>query len=196
MANVFAIHSVCGSIATFLQNTYPASHQGMAMPSCSFEVLSSNQLAGTLEDTNRVSLFLYRATVNEHSRQQRPARAPNAQPAPLSLDLHFLVSAWSNSALDEQVMLAWTMRQLHLYPLLDASSLTPEPGWDADEVIQIVPTELSNEDIMRIWDALEPSYRISASYLARTVRLDPDELPEDRPVVATRFAFRSPEALT
>ena len=71
MANVFAIHSVCGSIATFLKNTYPARHHGMAMPSCSFEVLSSNQMAGTLDDTNRVSLFLYRATVNEHSRQQR-----------------------------------------------------------------------------------------------------------------------------
>ena len=194
MANVFAIHSVCGSIATFLQNTYPASHNGMAMPSCSFEVLSSNQMAGTLEDTNRISLFLYRTTVNEHSRQQRPARAPSAIPAPLSLDLHLLVSAWSNSALDEQVMFAWTLRQLHLYPLLDASSLTPEPGWDADEVIQIVPAELSTEDIMRIWDAVDPSYRISASYIARTVRLDPDALLEDRPVVATRLAFRGPEA--
>ena len=192
MANVFAIHSVCGSIATFLQNTYPASHHGIAMPSCSFEVLSSNQMAGTLEDTNRISLFLYRTTVNEHSRQQRPPSALHARAAPLSLDLHVLVSAWSNSALDEQVMLAWTMRQLHLYPLLDASSLTPEAGWDASEVIQIVPAELSTEDIMRIWDAVEPSYRLSASYIARTVRLDPDELPEDRPVVATRYGFRGP----
>lgn len=189
MANIFAIHSVCGSIATFLQNTYPVSHDGVNMPSCTFEVLSSNQIAGPLEDTNRVSLYLYRATVNEHSRQQRPARAPNAQPAPLSLDLHILLSAWSGSALDEQVMLAWTMRQLHLYPLLDASSLTPEAGWEADEVIQIVPAELSTEDTMRIWDALEPSYRLSASYIARTVRLDPDELPEARAAVATRFAY-------
>lgn len=189
MANVFAIHSVCGSIATFLQNTYPVSLGGVAMPTCSFEVLSSNQMAGTLEDTNRISLFLYRTTVNEHSRQQRPSRAPNALPAPLSLDLHLLVSAWSNSALDEQVMLAWTLRQLHQYPLLDASSLTPEAGWEADEVIQIVPAELSTEDVMRVWDALEPAYRISASYIARTVRLDPDELPEARAVVATRFAY-------
>jgi hypothetical protein len=40
MANVFAIHSVCGSIATFLQNTYPVSHDGVNMPSRTFEVLS------------------------------------------------------------------------------------------------------------------------------------------------------------
>jgi hypothetical protein len=85
--------------------------------------------------------------------------------------------------------MAWAMRQLHLHPLLDASSLSPEPAWDADEVIQIVPAELSTEDIMRIWDALEPSYRLSASYIARTVRLDPHELPEALPVVATRYAY-------
>lgn len=189
MANVFAIHSVCGSIATFLQNTYPVIHDGVPMPACTFEVLSSNQLAGPLEDTNRISLYLYRATVNEHSRQQRPARTSDTLPAPLQLDLHILVSAWSGSALDEQVMLAWTLRQLHLHPLLDASSLTPEAGWNADEVIQIVPAELSTEDTMRIWDALEPSYRLSASYIARTVRLDPDTTVDALPVVALRHTY-------
>ena len=189
MANVLAIHSVCSSIATFLNNTYPASTNGIGMPSCDFVVLSSQEMANPPTEGNRVSLYLYRATVNEHSRQQRPSRAPNALPAPLHLDLHVLLSAWGNTALDEHILMAWAMRQLHLYPLLDASSLTPEPGWDADEVIQIVPAELSTEDTMRIWDALEPSYRLSASYIARTVRLDPDELPEAVPVVATRYAY-------
>lgn len=189
MANVLAIHSVCNSIATFLNNTYPASTNGTSMPSCDFEVLSSQEMAAPPADGNRVSLFLFRATVNEHSRQQRPSRAPLARPAPLSLDLHILLSAWGNTAHDEHILMAWAMRQLHLFPLLDASSLSPEPGWDADEVIQIVPAELSTEDIMRIWDALEPSYRLSASYIARTVRLDPDQLPEAVPVVAARYAY-------
>lgn len=189
MANVLAIHSVCSSIATFLNNTYPVSTNGTAMPSCDFEVLSSQQMAATPPDGNRISLFLYRATVNEHSRQQRPSRSPQALPASLHLDLHILLSAWGGTALDEHITMAWAMRQLHLYPLLDASSLSPEPGWDADEVIQIVPAELSTEDIMRIWDALEPSYRLSASYIARTVRLDPDESTEARAVVSTRTTF-------
>jgi hypothetical protein len=189
MANVLAIHSVCSSIATFLNNTYPASTNGMTMPSCDFVVLSSLEMANPPTEGNRVSLYLYRATVNEHSRQQRPSRAPQALTAPLSLDLHILLSAWGDTALDEHIMMAWAIRQLHLFPLLDASSLSPEPGWDADEVIQIVPAELSTEDIMRIWDALEPSYRLSSSYIARTVRLDPDELPEAVPVVATRYAY-------
>lgn len=189
MANVLAIHSVCSSIATFLNNTYPASTNGMTMPTCDFEVLSSLEMANPPVDGRRISLYLYRVTVNEHSRQQRPSRAPNAVPAPLSLDLHILVSAWAGTALEEQVTMAWAMRQLHLHPLLDASSLSPEPGWDADEVIQIVPAELSTEDLMRIWDALEPSYRLSVSYIARTVRLDPDVLTESLPVVASRTAY-------
>ncbi|MBT9465015.1 DUF4255 domain-containing protein [Hydrogenophaga sp.] len=189
MANVLAIHSVCSSIATFLNNTYPASTNGTTMPACGFEVLSSQEMASPPPEGSRISLYLYRATVNEHSRQQRPSRAPQALPVPLGLDLHILLSAWGSTALDEHITMAWAMRQLHLHPLLDASSLSPEPGWDADEVIQIVPAELSTEDIMRIWDALEPSYRLSASYIARTVRLDPDALPEARAVVASRTSY-------
>ena len=189
MANVLAMHSVCSSIATFLNNTYPAATNGQTMPTCDFEVLSSQEMSVAPTEGSRVSLFLYRATVNEHSRQQRPSRAPNALPAPLHLDLHILLSAWGATALDEHITMAWAMRQLHLHPLLDASSLSPEPAWDSDEVIQIVPAELSTEDIMRIWDALEPSYRLSASYIARTVRLDPDTLPEAVSVVASRYTY-------
>ncbi|MEC5397605.1 DUF4255 domain-containing protein [Uliginosibacterium sp. H1] len=191
MANVFAVHSVGNSIATFLQNTYPESSGGQDMPACTFDLLSSGALADGVDDTatSRVTLYLYRITVNEHSRQQRHAHAPNASVAPLSLDLHFMLSAWAGNALDEQVPLTWAIRQLHEHPLLDASSLSPEAGWHSDEVIQIIPAELSTEDLMRIWDSLSPTYRLSASYIARVVRIDPDARRDARPVVATRLAY-------
>jgi hypothetical protein len=48
---------------------------------------------------------------------------------------------------------------------------------------------------MRIWDALEPDYRLSLSYIARVVRIDPDETIEGREVVATRFNVAVPEAV-
>lgn len=190
MANVFGVHSVGSSIATFLRNTYPAEIGGRALPACDFDLLSAGQLAGDLEEGNRITLFLYRITVNEHSRQSTHLRTSDSRLAPLGLDLHYLMSAWGMTPQDEQVALTWALRQLHQYPVLDASSLTPDAEWATDEVIQIVPSELATEDVMRIWDALTPSYRLSVSYVARLVRIEPDsDDAQFRPVVSGRFAF-------
>jgi hypothetical protein len=189
MANVFAIHSVGNSIVTYLRNSYPRELAGLDMPDCGFELTSSGELAGEAGDATRITLYLYRITVNEHSRQLHAAAAASARPAALGLDLHFLMSAWAGNARDEHTMLAWAIRQLHMFPILDASSLSPEAGWGANEVIQIIPAELSTEDVMRIWDALDPAYRLSVSYIARLVRLDPDTQVVGRPVVASQFAY-------
>ncbi|MEI7867373.1 MAG: DUF4255 domain-containing protein [Candidatus Methylumidiphilus sp.] len=188
MANVYAIHSVGSSIMTFLRNTYPKQLAGRAMPLCQFQLVSSSELADDKDEHTHLTLYLYRITVNEHSRQTRRSTVGADSFVPLGLDLHYLLTAWAGNPLDEQVALAWAIRQLHQYPVLDASSLSPEASWSSEEVVQIIPAELTTEDIMRIWDALHPSYRLSVSYVARLVRLDPDLEPESsRPVVAGRF---------
>jgi len=187
MANVFALYSVGSSIAKFLTDTYPQTEAGQ-MPICKFDLVSSSDLAGDIEEATRITLYIYRVTANEHARQIRPDHTANAKTASLGLDLHFLLSAWGGSAREELVTLAWAMRQLHLHPILDASSLTPEAEWAGDQ-IEIIPAELSTEDIVRIWDALEPAYRLSVPYIARVVRLDPDTEEEDRPVLALHSGF-------
>ena len=189
MANIQAIHSVGNSLVTYLQNTYPTTLNGLTMPSCVFALLSSGELETTPPDGARLTLYLYRVTVNEYQRQQRPDRMSTQQQAPLGLDLHFLMTMWADQAQDELVPMAWAMRQLYEHPILDASSLSPEAGWGPDEVVQIIPSELTVHDMMRIWDAFEPSYRLSVSYIARLVRLDPDRFDDAGPVVATRFGF-------
>ena len=187
MANVLAIHSVGNSIATYLRNSYPTELDGLPMPACGFELISCGQLMGDIDETTRVTLLLHRVTVNEHARNNRAGLGNG--PRPLCLDLHYVLTAWAPTPLDEQLTFAWALRQLHQHPVLDASSLSPEADWDRDEVVQIVPAELSTEDMMRIWDALDPPYRLSASYVARLVRLDPDEEGEFQPVVARRLAM-------
>jgi hypothetical protein len=189
MANVFAIHSVGNSIATYLRNSYPRTVAGLDMPECAFDLVSSGELAGEADDTTRVTLYLYRVTVNEHNRQRQATSTSFTHPTPLGLDLHFLMSAWAGNARDEHTVLAWAIRQLHMFPILDASSLSPEAGWGANEVVQVIPAELPTEDVMRIWDALDPAYRLSVSYIARLVRLDPETQADGRPVVATRLAY-------
>lgn len=187
MANVFAIHSVGNSVASFLRNTYPAQIAGLNMPACGFELVSSGQLAGDLDDTTRITLYLHRITLNEHAQGVRNGGRDGDRQ--LALDLHYLLTAWAPHPLDEQVTMAWAMRQLHLHPLLDVSALSPEAAWRRGDTVQLIPSELSSEDVMRIWDALTPAYRLSASYVARVVVLEPDEDDAQfAPVLARRFA--------
>jgi len=153
-------------------------------------VVSSEDLAEHTDDFNTtLSLYLYRVIINEHLRTRPPARMPRDVPAPLSVDLHYLISVWADSSAAEHTICAWTMRQLHNHPILDSSSLTEDGGWLPDDVVHIIPSELSNEDLMRIWDAIAPFYRLSISYIARVVRIDPDEIETGLPVVATRYSY-------
>ncbi len=133
-----------------------------------------------------VTIFLHRITFDENFRAAtRIQDEPNKKPV-LFLDLHYLITYWGTDPQAEQTILGWTMLQLQSMPILDNSILTPANIWDADETIQLVPADLSLEDILRIWDALGPKYRLSVCYIARVVRIDTTIVPEP-PVLATRF---------
>jgi hypothetical protein len=129
--------------------------------------------------------------MNEHVRNTSSSRQLRDSSVPLSVDLHFMLSIWANSASAEHTICAWAMSQLHQHPIMDVSSLTEEGGWSTDDVVHIIPAELSNEDLMRIWDAIAPFYRLSVSYIARVIRIDADESETGLPVVATRQQYRS-----
>ncbi len=197
MANINSIHSVCNSIIQFLHNAYeaypaPEGDPGTTMQDeypCTFRVLSSGELDPSIDLGTSLSLYLYRVLINEHVRSQPVSRNSSDAPLPLSVDLHFLISVWADSAAAEQTICAWAMSQLHQHPIMDVSSLTEEGGWRNDDVVQIIPAELSNEDLMRVWDALAPDYRLSLSYIARVIRIDPEDSATGLPVVATRYQY-------
>ncbi len=193
MANVRSIHSVCNSLLSFLSNDYDAAtiggtRLGDEFP-CEFRVLSSGDLRAGTDFGTTLSLYLYRVLINEHVRNNPVAHGVMHKPVPLGVDLHFMLSIWTDSAVAEHTICAWVMSKLHQHPIMDVSSLRAEGGWHIDDVVQIIPAELSNEDLMRIWDALAPDYRLSLSYIARVVRIHDDEVPPGQPVVATRFEY-------
>jgi hypothetical protein len=194
MANVNAVYSVGSSLMTSLRNAYPAPLR-QAFP-CDFRVISSGELAGNADRGTALTLYLFRVTINEHLRNVRRVNDNlDAQP-PLGLDLHYLLTAWADNAPAEHTILAWAMQQIYQRPVLDASSLDTSADWGASDVIQLIPAELSNEDVMRIWDALDPAYRLSVSYIARVVRIAPDATGGGLPVVATRSRWGSKEAVS
>jgi hypothetical protein len=170
MANILAPHSVGNSLMTHLRNAYPEPFR--TQQPFEFKVISCGELAEGQEPRNTVTLFLFRITQAEDPRgRPLPSDGPHTN-APLSLDLHFLLTAWADNALAEQTVLTWAMREIQMHPVLDSSSLSSEAGWNATDVVQLIPAELSSDELFRIWDLLLPKYRLSASYIARVIRID------------------------
>jgi Pvc16 N-terminal domain len=189
MADYTAIYSVGNSIAQFLGNSFPP-ELIKQFPTVKFRLVSSSQIA--VEDTtnldNEVTVFLHRITFNENFRSATQIQDEPNKKAVLYLDLHYLITYWGTDPQAEQTILGWTMLQLQSTPILDKSILAPASIWDTTESIQLVPADLSLEDILRIWDALGPKYRLSISYIARVVRID-TSAASGGPVVATRFSL-------
>jgi hypothetical protein len=197
MANIAAIRSVGSSLAEYLNRSYQAAvfPNNVNKPNCTFEVISSGSIDEAVDPDNSattVLIFLYYVNVDPHLRNSGRLVTPDMASPPLSVALHYLFTFWSNSAQNEHLVLAWTMLHLQATPLLDATILTSEAGWTAEDVVQLVPEELSTENLMRIWDTLKPDYRLSLGYVARVVRIEPDEIAEHAPVVATRFNYAVP----
>jgi hypothetical protein len=187
MTNYFRIHSVGDSIITFLRNTYPEPLRS-EYP-CEFRLISSGELAENAELGTAVTIYLYRTEIDKNTRNQVYLRGSRPVPPPLSLVLFYLVIVWADSALAEHTITTWVMSQLHQHPILDQSTLSGSGNWHPGDQVTIVPMEMSNEDLMRLWDVLSPNYRLSLPYIARVVRIEPDESEEGLPVVATRYGY-------
>ena len=187
MAGFSSAYAVGESIAQYLRNIYPEDLR-TAHP-CRFELAKSDDFADadTFTDTT-VTLFLYRMTIDQYlhpagTRRQEPPRA-----RALPLDLHYMVTVWTDNRHTEQLLMAWVMAQLHWTPVLDASNLMQLGGFRTDETVQISPTNVTQEDLCRIWDVMEPTYRLSTTYVARVIHIDPPAEPDHPRVVASRFA--------
>lgn len=195
MADYQAVFAVGDALAKFLANAYDPAAMGFP---CTFKLVSSAEIANenttTLDKT--VSLYLHRITTAEHYRNvTRLQDAPSGQPV-LYLDLHYMLSYWdaaAEGAEAEQKILTWTMQTLQSNQLIDTSVLglsSSAPGWAAGDSVQLIPADLSLNDIMDIWNSLGPNYRLSVGYVVRAVRVDRQVAPQV-PVVATRFAMQS-----
>jgi hypothetical protein len=193
MANYKAVAGVGNAIAKFLELSFqqdPSWSGSELQGKLHFRLISSGQLEA--EDQQPldkvVSLFLHRITMNDHLRG--PAQLPS-QPdkrSVLNLDLHYLITYWGSDPTEEQLVLAWVMQQIQQNPILDGSLLSSDLELTSEETMQIIPASLSLEDIMRIWDAIAPKYRLSLAYTVRPVRIDVAQ-SAGLPVVASRFQY-------
>jgi hypothetical protein len=187
MAGFSAAYSVGESLVQYLRNIYPADLRNDHP--CRFELAKSADFSDsdTFSETT-ITFYLYRMSIDQYLHPAGSGRVTPPVARALPLDLHYMVTIWTDNKHTEQLLMAWVMAQLHWNPILDASNLMQQGGWRQDETIQIAPTNITQEDLSRIWDVMEPSYRLSNTYVARVVHIDPPSFDRDEPVIATRFS--------
>jgi hypothetical protein len=172
VADYHAIQTTCEAIMRLLQESY---RPDLIEPQLNlqFEVYHGEDFKNHM--TAGISLFLYRIYIN--SVQRMPlGKTVNGikRRSQLPLDLHLFLTVWAQKASLQQVILGWAMRTLEDRSVLNAALLNGvTPGvFQDDETVELVAGQLSNEELMRIWDDLSAEYQISVPYIARVVRID------------------------
>lgn len=172
MADFHAVQTTCDAIMRMLQESY---RPDLIEPrlNLQFEVYGTDDFKKHM--TQGVSLFLYRVYVN--ATQRAPLTKGNngtARRQLLPLDLHFFITAWAPKASLQHAILGWTMRMLEDQPVLPSSLLNGARAgvFGVDETVEVVVGQLTNEELMRIWDDLATEYQLSVPYVARVVRIE------------------------
>lgn len=132
-----------------------------------------------------LNLFLYRVTENAHLKNQNdPGFDGGYGHPPLSLDLHYLLTAYGQSeeGLHAQHVLGNAMRVLHDYSVItpdlkQVRNNPDQPVLDSSlqnqfERIKIYLDNMTLEDITKIWTALTKPYRLSVAYTVSAVRIN------------------------
>lgn len=191
MASYQAIRAVSQTVIDLLESRFQQA--GLGDEGFTFAVYQS-------ENFNRpmvagISLFLYRILPNGSYRTPAGRRGPDGRKlrSRLPLDLYFLITAWAQDASLQQELMGFAMRVLEDMPSLPAGLLNAvAPAvFAGDETVEINIAELTNEDILRIWETVtENRYQISVPYYARNIQIDSSlPLAEGLPVQERRFAY-------
>ena len=148
-------------------------------------VLGSQDLR-TDPSGHALGIYLHRLAVDPYGRNRYlPPGRPDQRPRPeLPVNLHLLLVGWSTNATAEALLVGWAMQQLGASLELDVSHLAvADSGWGESETLQVIPEDMSTEDLMRVWDSLPGDYRLSAPYLVKTLRLEPARTEQMGPPV-------------
>ncbi len=151
-------------------------------------------------EVTNLNLFLYHVTYNQGWREVgQPTRGSNGDPigrAPLALDLHYLLSAYSAGDYEAQIMLGLGMQALHEIPILFRQKIQDvfaAPVTEVDkalatadianqlEMLKITPQQLTTDELAKLWTAFPSKFRVSAGY-AVTVALIETKAPFTAPL--------------
>lgn len=195
MSNALAIAAVTAVLRDLINDTMV--DQGLSSivgSTVNVTALAPDLVKTDLTGTNQLNLFLYQVTPNigwrNFDQPARDARGDRITQPLLALDLHYLLTAYSDKDLHAEIMLGYAMQYLHELCIVsreiihdkettwaasaDASVRAMAKAQLADQVeqIKIVPQGQSVEEMSKLWAAFQAKYRPTAGYLVTVVLIE------------------------
>lgn len=198
MATYRAIAATGLALCGYLRNACPKAD----FPKAEFELYQADNFDKHMPEG--ISLFLYRVAIDGNRRNLSPTVRPDGKRyrPPLPLDLHYMVTAWAQTAEMQQRLLGWTMRELENLPSLPAALLNhygPEAdAFRPNESVELICDSISLQDMNNLWEGFKTNkanQQLSVTYLARMLLIESDvELPESEPVQTCVFGYEEQRA--
>lgn len=209
MSTTLAIAGVAAILRDMLANRFGAEPVASAVGPVTVSSLPPDRidLSGAADPT-QCNVFLHQVSQNlgwtNFDLPIRDARGDRVASPPLALDLHFLITSYGAAPLLAEILMGQTAQLFHETPVptraIIERALTPgapPPAWPAGmdaigladqiERLKITPEALSNEEISKLWSALQARYRPTLAFRVTTVLIESD-LPTRR-ALPTRMAF-------
>ena len=150
-------------------------------------------------DNSLLSIYLYRITEDAHRKNQFPVQGNGGRQRkpPMALDLNYLITPLLKEPRDQQIVLGKIIQVLYDRPTLEGPDLSGSLGASGEQ-IRVIFNPVSLEEISRVWQALETSYRLSVCYTIRVTMLDSTREVEAARVLnqITGFEGRDPHTVS
>lgn len=140
---------------------------------CDVRVANTDEYAQSPPTTSTVTVFLYHVAINAELRNNEPRIVGGEIAMPLlPLELRYLITPWTSEVIDSHRVLGRVMARLAAFQTMERKVLFGT-SWDPDDTVQLIPENLPVDEYHDIWDPAELPYKLSMSYLARVIGLDP-----------------------
>lgn len=186
MSSPLSIASVTSVIKSVLENGLVLHGATAVVGELAVTALPPDRIPTGTDERSQLNIYLYRITPNTAWRAIPASSATTthngARPVPLSLDLHYLLTAYGERDYHAETLLGSAMELLHEAPVLTRETIAPalvaqaERGGSGGQIfadvidsidrITLSPEFLSMEDLTKLWSALQARYRLSATYQA------------------------------
>jgi len=196
VSTALALAGVTALLQDMLANRLAEAPVAATLGSVTISALPPDRVElGEMSDPTQVNVFLHQVTQNPGwANIGAPVRSGSGErlsSPPLALDLHYLITAYAAQALRTEILLARIAQTFHEVPVPTRAAITQAlapaappagfpPGMDATgladqfEHLRITPEAMSNEELSKLWSALQARYRPTLAYRVTTVLIDSD----------------------